>query len=187
MPRYGYQIENYEDTSNQGSWGLYLDGVGAEDYEGPIQEYARLILDNHLDELDEDTAHGQWRVLAWDSEYNAHGENRVDMANADDADAIAEADLDEGTRDLYVRFEIMASSGAEVQEDRPTWGILDGQGAFFDQVTYEEGDEITDAVARFQRSGKLPRGEFTSRRVRAGDYWAHDEHPWCYFVAIDID
>jgi len=187
MAQYAYRIEHNYGTGNEERWGLYLDGVGVESHKGPIQEYARTALDNHLDELDEDTAYGQWRVLVYNTKHNVHGENRIDIADPDDADAIVEADLDEGTRDLYVRFEIMASSGAEIQEGRPTWGVLDGEGAFLDQVTYEEGDGVADAVARFQRAGKLPRGEFTFKRVRVGEYWAHEEHPWCYFVTIDID
>ena len=185
MAQYAYRIEHNYGTGNEERWDLYLDGVGVESHKGPIQEYARIVLDNHLDELDEDTAHGQWRVLVYNTKYNMYGENRIDIADPDDADAIAEADLDEGTQDLYIRVEIMASNGAEIQEDRPTWGILDGEGAFLRQVTYEEGDEIADAVTRFQGGGMLPHGEFfTSRRVRAGDYWVHEEHPWCYTITI---
>jgi len=185
MPRYGDRNEHNHGIENEERWDLYLDGTGVEDGPEDIGEYARIVLDNQIDELNEEAAHGQWRTLAWSSQYNMYGEDRVDMADPDDADAIAEADLDEGTRDVYIRVEVMASNGAEIQEDRPTWGILDGEGAFLRQVTYEEGDEIADAVARFQGGGMLPHGEFfTSRRVRAGDYWVNEEHPWCYTITI---
>ena len=132
MAQYAYRIEHNYGTGNEERWDPYLDGVGVESHKGPIQEYAQLALDNHLDELDEDTAYGQWRVLVYNTKYNVHGENRIDIADPDDADAIA------------------------------------------------------DAVTRFQRAGKLPRGGFTHRRVRSGDYWVHQEHPWVYTTTICV-
>lgn len=91
----------------------------------------------------------------------------------------------EGMKASPATIEIIASSGAEVMEDRATWGYIDEGGAFIDQVVYEEGDEIEGAVARFQREGKIPHGGFTVKRERANEYWVHEEHPWCYIVTID--
>lgn len=85
-------------------------------------------------------------------------------------------------------YEIIASNGREVDYDNPTptWGYTDSDGhAFLDQVPYQEGDEITDAVARFQSQGKLPAGEVeVSPGRRLYGYWIHEDHPRAYNVAI---
>ncbi|MFE7461756.1 hypothetical protein ACWFMI_23080 [Nocardiopsis terrae] len=86
------------------------------------------------------------------------------------------------------KHEIIASNGREVDFDdpAPTWGYTDSDGnAFLDQVIYEEGDEVTDAIMRFQRQGKLPVGEAeVTRGTRLSDYWIHEEHPHAYNVTI---
>lgn len=39
----------------------------------------------------------------------------------------------------------------------------------------------------YMRATASEYGEFfTSRRVRAGDYWVHQEHPWVYTTTICV-
>lgn len=86
------------------------------------------------------------------------------------------------------KYEIIASNGREADSEAPatTWGYTDSDGnAFLDQVAYEEGDEIADAITRFQKQGKLPVGEAqVTPGPRLSDYWIHEDHPHAYNVTI---
>ncbi|GAA1457451.1 hypothetical protein NE857_21890 [Nocardiopsis exhalans] len=84
-------------------------------------------------------------------------------------------------------FEIIASNGQEVDRDTPVprWGFTDGADSFVDEIAYQDGDTITDAVARFQQADKLPTGEVSvGERERCDVDWVHEDHPYRYHVTI---
>jgi len=95
--------------------------------------------------------------------------------------------VERGRKILPRSYEIIASSGREVDWDNPTpsWGYTDGADSFIDQVHYLDGDEISDAIERFQEAGKMPVGEVTvAKQERCYVDWVHEDQPYRFFVEI---
>jgi len=95
--------------------------------------------------------------------------------------------VERGRKILPRLYEIIASSGREVDwgNPTPTWGYTDGADSFIDQVHYFDGDEITDAIERFQEAEKMPAGEVTVvNKERCYVDWVHEDQAWRFFVEI---
>lgn len=65
-------------------------------------------------------------------------------------------------------FEVLASDGSEQPGATPAWLIVDDSDCVVEQVWFNAGDSIDDAIRRFIAAGHLPEGAHLERTERMG-------------------